>query len=83
MKPKRKIRNPKTKAEWQAAADLAAFLVAVDSCKQYGLITGGPAVNVDRCIEMIDKAKGKGIVPAPDAIERCANAWQKGQFHGR
>ena len=82
MKPKRKIRNPKTKAEWQAAADCAEFLLAADSCKQYGLITGGPAVNVDRCLEILEKAKAMGIVPAPDAIERYANAWQEQQSHG-
>jgi hypothetical protein len=35
----------------------------IDACRQYGLLTGGPKVNSDRCIEILDRAKAKGIEP--------------------
>ena len=74
---KRKVRTPRTKAEWQAAADLAHFLLATDVCQRYGLITGGPEVDVTRCIEILSRAAEKGIEPVPDAIERWARAWRE------
>lgn len=56
-------RDPRTPREWQEAADLAWTLLMVDSAKQYGLITGGPAVNLDRCETILHRASRRGIKP--------------------
>ena len=64
--------EPKTRGEWQDAADGAHAFLALDACRKYGLITGGPAVNVDRCLAILERAKRKGITPRPDSIERLA-----------
>ena len=56
-------RDPRTRREWQEAVDCAHELLVLDSARQYGLITGGPEANVDRCLEIIDKAARKGIRP--------------------
>lgn len=68
--------DPQTHDEWQAAADSAEALLLLDSARQYGLLTGGPKVNVDRAQEILDAAAKLGITPRPDAAERFVDAWQ-------
>lgn len=62
--------DPQGDAEWQNAADAAHALLAVDAARTYGLITGGPDVDVERCSEMPERASLRGITLAKDAIER-------------
>ncbi len=57
--------DPQTPVEWQEAVDVAHMLLTIDSARQYGLIKGGPAVNVDRCAEIIKRGAALGFVPAP------------------
>lgn len=61
------MQEPRTKAEWKEAADMANVALLIDSARKYGLITGGPAVNIGRCEEILEKAKRRGITPT--AIE--------------
>jgi len=66
-KPKIRSRNlkpedPQTEEEWQAAADIAEFLLLWDSAEQFGLVTG-PKVN-DRAEELLKRAAAMGIRPA-------------------
>lgn len=61
------FRDPRTKREWQNAANVAEELLLIDSARQYGTITGGPVVNVDRCVEILRRARLKGIEPVPAA----------------
>jgi len=50
--------------KWQDAADAAEFLLNLDAGRQFGLLTGGPGVNVERCADI--RAKGKELgSPAP------------------
>ena len=55
--------DPKTDAEWQEAVDLAEFYLRLDSARQYGLITGGPEVNVARCEALLATGKERGFRP--------------------
>lgn len=57
------MENPKTKQEWQAAANAARELLLIDAARQYGLIEGGPIPDVDRCEEILRLAKERGIEP--------------------
>lgn len=82
MGRRRKIVDPQTLEEWQDVADWSEFFVSIDSCRQYGLITGGPLVNVDRSLELLERAKAQGITPRPDAIERCARLWSEARLYG-
>jgi hypothetical protein len=59
------MRDPETEAEWQEAADAAYFCLAVDSCYQYGLLTG-PPINLARCEWILEEAKKRGIEPKKD-----------------
>jgi len=64
------MHDPKTRDEWQDAVDGAQGALTLDACRQYGLVTGGPKVNADRCADILKRGKAMGIVPAPDAAER-------------
>jgi len=66
------MEEPRTRQEWQAAVDAAWGALALDAARQYGLVTRGPEVNVSRCEDMLRRGKRRGVVPAPDAIERFA-----------
>lgn len=67
------MRNPETKAEWQDAVDHAHWALSLDAGRQYGLIVGGPDVNIERCSEILRLGEAKGIVPTPGCIERITN----------
>jgi hypothetical protein len=71
-------RNPRTPAEWQEAVDAAEGAIALDSARKYGLVTGGPEVNVERAADLLAKGRARGIRPRPDAIERFIAATMKG-----
>jgi hypothetical protein len=66
----RLVRDPETRGEWQDAVDAAHALLAVDAAKQYGLVTGGPTVNVERCTDVLRRGALMGIQPNADAIWR-------------
>jgi len=56
-------REPKSKREWQEAADLALFWLKVDDLRSYGVLRGGPVVNAEQCERIIAAAARRGIHP--------------------
>jgi hypothetical protein len=70
-------RNPRTHEEWQHAVNTAEALIVLDSARQYGLVTGGPKINVKRCTEILSLGKTRGIRAAPDAIEKFWLCWNR------
>lgn len=65
------FQEPETLEDWQEAADLATTCLALESTRQFGLIEGGPDINVERCEDLLAGAAALGIEPREDAIERC------------
>ncbi len=64
-------REPHTDAEWHEAVDLAQLWLLVESARLYGLIAGGPVVNVRRCEQIIARGRKRGISPLDtDALLR-------------
>jgi hypothetical protein len=57
------MRDPQTPEEWQEAVNGACVMLMVDSARQYGLVFGGPEVNVERCDELLARGKQLGVVP--------------------
>jgi hypothetical protein len=62
--------DPQTAADWQAAVDAADFLLSLDSARRYGLVSGGPAVNVLRCEAVIREGRARGFVAGAAAETR-------------
>lgn len=69
--------TPKTPQQWQIAVDAAKGALALHDARLYGLVTGGPTVNVERCLALLEAGKEKGIRPRADAVERFIEAWQR------
>ena len=67
-------RDPETAAEWQEAVTAAKGALDLDDCRMYGLLTGGPRVNRERCEWVIAEGKNRGIEPAPDAALQLIKA---------
>jgi TPR repeat protein len=61
------VRDPRTRREWQEAADMAEGLLALDAARKYGLVYGGVAADIERCVRILDRAARKGIRPRHDA----------------
>lgn len=57
------VRNPETPQEWQDAANTAEMLLLIESARAYGLITGGPQANVERCRSILIEARRRGYEP--------------------
>jgi hypothetical protein len=58
-------RDPQTPAQWREAVDAAEFCLYVDSARQYGLITGGPTIDVGRADEILRRGAALGYRPRP------------------
>jgi hypothetical protein len=56
-------RDPETPAEWQEAVDAAAFCLALDACRQYGLIEWDQEIDIDRCLEILERGRDRGVWP--------------------
>jgi hypothetical protein len=50
------ITEPQTLVEWHQAADAAAFSLAIDAARQFGLVSGGFTVNAARAEQLIEQA---------------------------
>ena len=55
--------EPHTDAEWHAAVDAAAFWLLIEDARAYGLVTGGPTVDRDRCELLLLAGRRRGIFP--------------------
>lgn len=53
--------DPVTDEEWQEAALLARGALLFVAAKAYGLVSGGPHVDVPRCEELLARALARGI----------------------
>ncbi len=69
------MRNPSTVDEWKDAVNLAEGAKLFYCAKAYGLITGGPEVNVERCAQILQQGAKKGIFPRSDAGDVFLKAW--------
>lgn len=71
-----KPRGRRSRHQWQELVDIAHALLAIDASRQFGLITGGPVCNNERCEQMLRDGAARGFRPSPDAIERFGAASQ-------
>lgn len=65
--------DPETPEQWQEAVDCAEACLLIDAARQYGLITGGPAVNVERCVQIKAHGYRRGVSPRQVAVDRFIN----------
>lgn len=70
--------EPQAREEWQNAIDAAEALLHIHSARLYGLIKGGPEVNIERCEEILMRGRIKGIAPSSDAVARYVAAYNSG-----
>ena len=62
-------RLPENDEEWQQAVNAAKGLLALHSSYVYGLVTGGPVVDAERCDFVLEEGHKRGFMPSPTAIE--------------
>ena len=67
------MKDPQTREQWQIAVDIAAGLRAIEDCKMYGLLQGGPKINLDRCDELLTRGARMGVIPSKQTIELAAD----------
>ena len=55
------MRTPRTNQEWQDAVNAAAWCLAIDSAKQYGLIDTDMTFNVERCLWILRRGRSGAL----------------------
>jgi len=64
--------DPETPEQWQQAVNIAEFMLALDSARQYGLIETDIQLVVERCDDILRRGREKGFVPASiEELCRC------------
>jgi hypothetical protein len=53
-------------------AALTKGCLLIDDARMYGLIDGGPKVDRERCVEVLDRLRKRGVVPTEEEAERAA-----------
>lgn len=61
--------KPQTREQWQKAVDAATGLKVIADCKLYGLLKGGPYINVDRCAEIVRRGEVLNVHPSKPKTE--------------
>lgn len=64
-----KAKMPVRPGEWQSAVDAAHACLVLDSARCYGLVSGGPQIDAERCDHILKSGKALGYHPRPDSIE--------------
>ncbi len=67
--------QPITEADWQMAVDAAAACLSIESARQFGLIIGGPEVDIERCTQIVAQGIDLGITASPGAAARYVGEW--------
>jgi len=57
------VKDPETPSDWQNAVDAAGFYRLVADARMYGLLEGGPEVNIERCDELLRRGAALGFKP--------------------
>jgi hypothetical protein len=65
---------PRTREEWQDAVDMAEGARLVVAARAYGLVRGGPEINVDRCEEILRLGRDYGVRPGHDCHKKFVAA---------
>jgi hypothetical protein len=58
------MKDPRGSKQWQEAVDLAAGLRAIADCKMYGLLEGGPEIDIRRCDQILERGALIGYSPS-------------------
>jgi len=64
--------DPQSQAQWREAATLARAYLLIDAAKTYGLMVGGPAIDVDRCERVLEQARARGVEVPDEHAEAAA-----------
>lgn len=59
--------RPVTTQHWQDAVDAAHMLTMLEHARVFGLLNDDSTVNVERCAEIIEDGKTRGIRPRAEA----------------
>lgn len=62
-------KHPQTAAEWQEAYDMAHVMRMLHDCKLYGLLVGGPTIDVQRCDYLIAQGNAMGLRTSRPALD--------------
>lgn len=69
-----RARDPETPDEWQEAVNAAEAMLELESAKLYGLITGGPAIDVARCEQIMQAGITRKVLPDKVAVRAFLDA---------
>lgn len=66
---KQPLDMPVTPSEWREGVNAASTMLAVAIAQRYGLMRGGPVVDVEACTVMLKRGKRLGYLPRTEALD--------------
>lgn len=57
------VQDPTNPEEWQEAVNAADWCLLLDAARLYGLVSGGPEIDVARAEQVLERGAGLGIKP--------------------
>jgi hypothetical protein len=70
---------PDTAIQWQDAVDAANACMVIEAAREYGLVCGGPEVDLRRCIQILAAGLERGIRPTPGSPARYFRVWNNAE----
>lgn len=68
--------RPVTDEQWQDAVDAAYFIQQIEMARLFGLVTGGPEINLESCAEILEDGRKLGILPRLEQISCCGTEFR-------
>jgi hypothetical protein len=65
--------DPQTTADWRLVLAVAHACLALDAARQYGVVVGGPTIDVRRCEELIAGGLAIGLRVTKDEIDTATD----------
>lgn len=69
--------DPETREQWQVAVNGAHACLVIDSMRQFGLATGGPEIDLERCLDIIARGAALGVHPEPNCDVAFVALWNE------
>lgn len=64
-----KHHQPETPQEWREAVNLAELYSLVDAAVKYGLVTYTGAIDINRCDEILEQGRRRGVYPVRAEVD--------------
>jgi hypothetical protein len=72
------VNEPESPKDWQEALNLAELYSLVDSAVKYGLVEYTGEINVERCHDILEQGRKRGVYPVKAQVDALIQEFVRG-----